>query len=59
MGLSRDRARSVSNALASQGVHPSRLVARGFGESQPIASNNTAGGKAKNRRVEIHIAPRS
>ena len=34
MGLSRDRARSVSNALASQGVQSSRLVARGFGESQ-------------------------
>ena len=59
MGLSRDRASSVSNALAGQGVHPSRLVARGFGESQPIASNNSAAGKAKNRRVEIHIAPRS
>ncbi|HJM65577.1 MAG: cell envelope biogenesis protein OmpA [Roseibacillus sp.] len=59
MGLSRDRARSVSSALASQGVHSSRLVARGFGESQPIASNNTATGKARNRRVEIHIAPRN
>ena len=59
MGLSRDRANSVSNALATQGVHPSRLVARGYGESQPIASNNSAAGKARNRRVEIHIAPRS
>ena len=59
MGLSRDRASSVSNALAGQGVHPSRLVARGFGESQPIASNNSPAGKSKNRRVEIHIAPRS
>ncbi|MEC9054963.1 MAG: OmpA family protein [Verrucomicrobiota bacterium] len=59
MGLSRDRANSVSNALATQGVHPSRLLSRGFGESQPIASNNSAAGKARNRRVEIHIAPRS
>ena len=59
MGLSRERAGAVSNHLASKGVSPGRLVPRGFGESQPIASNNTAAGKAKNRRVEIHIAPRS
>ena len=59
MGLSRDRASAVSNALASQGVQPARLVTRGFGESQPIASNDSAAGKARNRRVEIHIAPRS
>jgi outer membrane protein OmpA-like peptidoglycan-associated protein len=59
MGLSKDRANSVSSFLSSKGVHPGRLVARGYGESQPIASNSTSAGKAKNRRVEIHIAPRS
>ena len=59
MGLSRERASAVSNALASQGVDPARLVTRGFGESQPIASNDSAAGKARNRRVEIYIAPRS
>ncbi|MBL49363.1 MAG: cell envelope biogenesis protein OmpA [Roseibacillus sp.] len=59
MGLSRDRAYAVSNHLAGTGVHPGRLVARGFGESRPIASNTSASGKARNRRVEIHIAPRS
>ncbi len=59
MGLSRERAFAVSNHLAGRGVNPGRLVARGFGESQPIASNTSASGKARNRRVEIHIAPRS
>ena len=59
MGLSRERAYAVSNRLASQGVNPGRLVPQGFGESQPVASNNSAAGKARNRRVEIHIAPRS
>lgn len=59
MALSRDRATAVSQQLASNGVHSGRLVARGFGESQPIASNSSASGKAQNRRVEIHIAPRS
>lgn len=58
-GLSDRRARSVANHLSNQGVHPSRLIARGFGESHPIASNRSAAGKAKNRRVEIHIAPRT
>lgn len=56
--LSQRRASAVSNSLASSGVSGGRLVTRGFGESQPIASNATASGKAMNRRVEIHIAPR-
>lgn len=58
-GLSERRARSVSDYLASKGVSYGRLVSRGYGESRPIASNSTSAGKAKNRRVEIHIAPRS
>jgi outer membrane protein OmpA-like peptidoglycan-associated protein len=58
MDLSNRRALTVSNFLASRGVNSGRLVARGFGESQPIASNNSSAGKARNRRVEIHIAPR-
>lgn len=56
-GLSENRANTVSSFLASSGVAPNRLVARGFGESQPIASNANPYGKAQNRRVEIHIAP--
>ena len=58
-GLSERRARAVSNHLSSQGVQGGRLVARGYGERHPIASNSSSSGKAKNRRVEIHIAPRS
>lgn len=56
--LSEQRANAVSRYLAGRGVVANRLIARGFGESQPIASNSTASGKAENRRVEIHIAPR-
>lgn len=55
--LSEKRATSVSRYLAGRGVVSGRLIARGFGETQPIASNSTATGKAENRRVEIHIIP--
>ncbi len=55
--LSQRRAASVSNYLVGQGVLGQRLIVRGYGESQPIASNANAAGKAQNRRVEIQIAP--
>ena len=55
--LSERRALRVANYLNSQGVNGQRLVARGYGETQPIASNGTSAGKAQNRRVEIHIVP--
>lgn len=58
IGLSKRRAGAVSSYLASRGVAGQRLVVRGFGERYPIASNSTSAGKAKNRRVEIHIIPR-
>ena len=51
--LSQRRAQSVANYLASQGVDKSRLRPNGYGESQPIASNDTADGRAQNRRVEF------
>ena len=51
--LSQRRAQSVANYLASQGVDESRLRPNGYGESQPIASNDTADGRAQNRRVEF------
>lgn len=51
--LSTRRARSVEAYLLRQGIDPTRLESRGFGESQPIADNNTAEGRALNRRVEI------
>jgi outer membrane protein OmpA-like peptidoglycan-associated protein len=55
--LSRRRASSVAQYLVSQQLNPQRFSVQGFGESQPIASNNSASGKAQNRRVEIQIVP--
>jgi len=51
--LSLERARSVLDFLGSQGVGAARMTATGLGSSQPVASNDTGDGKAKNRRVEI------
>jgi len=53
--LSQRRVEAVMKYLAEKGVDPARLVARGYGESRPIASNKTAAGKAENRRVEFNI----
>ncbi|MDX2506488.1 MAG: OmpA family protein [Gammaproteobacteria bacterium] len=53
--LSEQRAQSVKNYLISQGVLEKRLIAKGYGESQPIADNKTEEGRAKNRRVELKV----
>mgnify|MGYP006112903283 CR=1 FL=1 len=55
--LSERRAGSVAQYLGSRRVDSRRLIVRGYGESRPVASNNSSSGKAKNRRVEIHIVP--
>jgi outer membrane protein OmpA-like peptidoglycan-associated protein len=55
--LSERRAGSVADYLSSHGVQSARLAARGYGEMQPIASNETPEGKAQNRRVEIKLVP--
>lgn len=55
--LSERRARSVAALMANDGVDPQRMYVKGFGESNPVASNATAEGRAQNRRVEIQIAP--
>ena len=55
--LSENRARAVANYLQTRGVQPVRMATQGFGESQPIADNNTDAGQAANRRVEIRIVP--
>lgn len=55
--LSTARATNVLHYLESQGVAPKRLSATGYGEHRPIASNDTADGRARNRRVEIVILP--
>jgi outer membrane protein OmpA-like peptidoglycan-associated protein len=56
--LSEQRAIAVKNALAAQGVNPARMSTVGYGESKPIADNNTEYGRQLNRRVAIAIAPR-
>ncbi len=56
-GLSERRAQSVASYLAAHGVQSARMATKGYGEMQPIASNETPEGKAANRRVEIKIVP--
>ncbi len=51
--LSKRRAEAVKNALIDMGIDKDRLTSKGFGESQPIESNDTPEGKAMNRRVEF------
>ncbi len=55
--LSESRARTVAGYLVSQGVASARVRSQGFGETMPVASNDTADGRARNRRVEIKIVP--
>ncbi|GHE21245.1 OmpA family protein [Halomonas urumqiensis] len=55
--LSERRAQAVGNYLAQSGVASNRLNMRGFGESQPIANNDSESGRAQNRRVEITLTP--
>ena len=57
MTLSQNRAQAVANYLSTRGVASARLATQGFGESQPIASNDTEAGRAQNRRVEIRVVP--
>ena len=54
--LSEARANAVRDFLAGAGVAADRVSASGFGESQPVASNNTASGRQQNRRVELVIS---
>ena len=57
LNLSRQRASSVAQYLVSRNVLADRLYVDGRGETQPVATNATAEGKAQNRRVEILIRP--
>lgn len=56
-GLSERRAQAVANYLTMRGVSASRIRSQGFGESYPVASNDTLEGRQRNRRVEIKITP--
>lgn len=55
MGLSERRAQSVHDYLVSRGVNDANISAKGFGPDDPVATNDTDMGRAKNRRVELHI----
>lgn len=55
--LSENRALAVRNHLISNGVDQRRVTTIGYGESMPIADNNTAEGRQLNRRVELRIVP--
>ena len=55
--LSERRAASVAAFLAQKGVQKERLAAIGYGETHPIASNDSAEGRAQNRRVELALEP--
>jgi len=57
MDLSQRRAEAVKTALTSRGVDPARVQAIGYGETMPIATNDTESGRQLNRRVTIRIAP--
>jgi outer membrane protein OmpA-like peptidoglycan-associated protein len=53
--LSQRRADAVRAWLIGQGIPSNRLTSRGYGASNPVASNTTAEGKAQNRRIEFHV----
>ncbi|MBO7244200.1 MAG: OmpA family protein [Alphaproteobacteria bacterium] len=53
LGLSNRRAQSVASYLESQGVCATRITTEGYGEDDPVASNETAAGRAQNRRAEV------
>jgi outer membrane protein OmpA-like peptidoglycan-associated protein len=54
-GLSERRANSVADHLSGGGIDRARMTVGGFGESQPVASNDTDEGRAQNRRVELKV----
>ena len=57
--LSVDRAASTRDYLVARGVNPQVFVIEGHGSTRPIATNDTAEGRAKNRRVEIYVGERA
>jgi outer membrane protein OmpA-like peptidoglycan-associated protein len=58
IALSKARAEAVRDYVVKKGVHPARIKAEGKGEASPVSSNDSAEGRAQNRRVEIEIGER-
>lgn len=54
--LSEKRANAVKDYFVTNGINPSRLTTKAFGESKPVDTNDTAAGKANNRRTEVKLA---
>ena len=57
LALSIRRAEAVFRYLVNRGIAPERLRVEGFGESRPVATNDTDSGRAQNRRVELRVLP--
>jgi outer membrane protein OmpA-like peptidoglycan-associated protein len=53
--LSNNRAKAVVNYLTSKGIKAERLIAKGYGETKPVAENKTEAGRALNRRTEMKV----
>jgi OmpA-OmpF porin, OOP family len=58
LDLSQRRADAVRDFLIDHGISPNRIIARGYGEAEPVAANATTAGRRENRRVEV-IVPRA
>lgn len=58
MDLSLRRARVIANSVVAHGISPDRISVIGYGDARPIDSNDTAEGRAKNRRVEVILMPK-
>jgi hypothetical protein len=59
MALSQARAQGMVDYFKQRQIAPERLSPVGYGEDRPVADNETAAGRAKNRRVEFHLSVRS
>lgn len=58
IGLSENRAKSVTTYLVTKGINAGRLSSKGYGDTQPVANNSTPEGRAQNRRTELKVISR-